>query len=395
MPPPGAPNCEPHYWAEPGHEDPIAFCAKGKNIYVVTSGTVCGIYSSEARARRQISGVSNGRWRAAKNWPMALELWNESCNVYHETECPPSQSHPAPPSPPASPSASHPRMARAPGAVSGPHLQTAPPSLSASRLRVAPPPSPSTSRLCVVPSSSPSASVLRPAPLPSSTSVFQLCTGPLPSPIASHTTSVQSSTTARAPQTGPRSPVAASTSRAPASPLAMMDAVDAFARMGGTDSALTTRPPRQWVVRGVDIFFAERQVSVREREHKDELTAFFRIDALNHIEALNLKQVSILGSRNVPKLRAFIKGSFLLGLVVAFLDVRNNRNECGVGGPPFALAPFSVGGRFHGPWYFFRFRSATAASVFREAADVAAAIGEMLLGTPDFGKSFTTVLKKG
>ncbi|KAJ7661216.1 hypothetical protein B0H14DRAFT_3540250 [Mycena olivaceomarginata] len=47
MPPPGASNCEPFYWAEPGHEDPIAFCAKGKNIYVVTSGTVCGIYSSE------------------------------------------------------------------------------------------------------------------------------------------------------------------------------------------------------------------------------------------------------------------------------------------------------------------------------------------------------------
>ncbi|KAJ7318048.1 hypothetical protein DFH08DRAFT_971527 [Mycena albidolilacea] len=47
MPPPGAPNCEPHYWAEPGHEDPIAFCTKGKNIYVVTSGTVCRIYSSE------------------------------------------------------------------------------------------------------------------------------------------------------------------------------------------------------------------------------------------------------------------------------------------------------------------------------------------------------------
>jgi hypothetical protein len=47
MPPSGADCCIPKYWAEPGHEDPVAFCAQGNQIYVVMSGTVCGVFSSE------------------------------------------------------------------------------------------------------------------------------------------------------------------------------------------------------------------------------------------------------------------------------------------------------------------------------------------------------------
>lgn len=41
------PHCQPTYWYESGREDPFAFCAKGNKLYVVTNGTVCGIFSSE------------------------------------------------------------------------------------------------------------------------------------------------------------------------------------------------------------------------------------------------------------------------------------------------------------------------------------------------------------
>jgi hypothetical protein len=47
---------------------------------------------------------------------------------------------------------------------------------------------------------------------------------------------------------------------APLSPLAMMDAVEAFSRMGMDDPSAEEPPVKQWALAGVNKFFAERQV---------------------------------------------------------------------------------------------------------------------------------------
>ncbi|KAJ7875568.1 hypothetical protein B0H14DRAFT_3437126 [Mycena olivaceomarginata] len=88
MPPPGRSHCCPPFIPEPGHEDVLAFCSKGGRLYVVTNGTRNGVYTSEARARKTVNNVSNGRWRMAKTWEKALNVWNEACDVYHEERCP-------------------------------------------------------------------------------------------------------------------------------------------------------------------------------------------------------------------------------------------------------------------------------------------------------------------
>ncbi|KAF8139328.1 hypothetical protein K438DRAFT_1785799 [Mycena galopus ATCC 62051] len=72
MPPAGAGHCEPRYWCEVGHEDPDIFCAQGRKLYVVTRGTVCGIFSSELRARKQVEGISNGSMQKPPSSPLAL-----------------------------------------------------------------------------------------------------------------------------------------------------------------------------------------------------------------------------------------------------------------------------------------------------------------------------------
>ncbi|KAJ7300382.1 hypothetical protein DFH08DRAFT_979729 [Mycena albidolilacea] len=236
MPPPGADRCIPNYWAEPGDEDPVAFCAQGNRIYVVTSGTVCGVFF------QRINGVSNAHWRAVKSWAKAIQVWNESCDVYHETRCPHQSRKPAPPprqraqfpandfvtsapsrSPPARPARMH-AVATAMPARSTPHSPVSSASLQ----------SPST-----------------PKSLPA-----HKCLGCLCHP-----------------------------------PLAMMDAVDAFSRMGVADPSAQTCPPKQWVIGGVKKFFAQR------------------IDAIDHILTLaTLASALIMGSRNIHKLRAFTKG---------------------------------------------------------------------------------------
>ncbi|KAJ7862022.1 hypothetical protein B0H14DRAFT_3444993 [Mycena olivaceomarginata] len=70
----------------------------------------------------------------------------------------------------------------------------------------------------------------------------------------------------------------------------MMDGVDAFSRMGVADPSTQTRPPKQWVIGGVKKFFAQR------------------INAIDHILTLHLGQASIMGSRNIHKLRVFTNG---------------------------------------------------------------------------------------
>ncbi|KAJ7671112.1 hypothetical protein B0H14DRAFT_3538270 [Mycena olivaceomarginata] len=76
----------------------------------------------------------------------------------------------------------------------------------------------------------------------------------------------------------------------PPSPLAMMDPVEAFARMGVVDPSARMCPPKQWAIARVNKFFAQR------------------IDALDHFFTLHLGQASIMSSRNVHKLRAHIRG---------------------------------------------------------------------------------------
>ncbi|KAJ7799245.1 hypothetical protein B0H14DRAFT_3491819 [Mycena olivaceomarginata] len=88
MPPPGRSHCCPPFIPEPGHEDVLAFCSKAGRLYVVTNGTRNGVYTSEARARKTVDNVSNGRWRMAKTWEKALNVWNEACDAYHEERCP-------------------------------------------------------------------------------------------------------------------------------------------------------------------------------------------------------------------------------------------------------------------------------------------------------------------
>ncbi|KAJ7363853.1 hypothetical protein DFH08DRAFT_949486 [Mycena albidolilacea] len=60
--------------------------------------------------------------------------------------------------------------------------------------------------------------------------------------------------------------------------------------MGVANPSASTRPPKQWVIRGVSKFLAQR------------------INAIDHILMLHLGQVSLKESRNIHKLRAFING---------------------------------------------------------------------------------------
>jgi hypothetical protein len=53
------------------------------------------------------------------------------------------------------------------------------------------------------------------------------------------------------------------------SPLAMMDAVEAFSRMGVEDPFANALLPKQWVLAGVNKFFATRLVC--PRLHLDEV----------------------------------------------------------------------------------------------------------------------------
>ncbi|KAF8202091.1 hypothetical protein K438DRAFT_1758340 [Mycena galopus ATCC 62051] len=81
-------HCKPQYWCERGREDPNAFCQEGNRLYVVGNSLVYGIFSSEFRARKQIKGVLNARWWKAKSWDKVMELWNDNCDVFHESGTP-------------------------------------------------------------------------------------------------------------------------------------------------------------------------------------------------------------------------------------------------------------------------------------------------------------------
>ncbi|KAJ7633327.1 hypothetical protein DFH06DRAFT_1337188 [Mycena polygramma] len=285
MPPPGHPHCIAPYRPEPGDEDVAVVFARGDKIYVVTFGKICGFFSSEARARKQVEGFSNGRWRAAKNWPRAISLWNESCDVYHSDGCPPHSEQPS-----MSPTRLRNAAPTSRQDVERHNAQVVFRTPEGNRyrstkvtesesysLRSAPPPAPSPP---VRVSPSKSTSALSPSQSRSSVRV-----SPLRIPHAS---------TSTAPHYAPvrLSPSKSSLSKSSASPrrLSTMDPVEAFSRMGVADPRADTRPVKQWAISGVNKFFAER------------------LEAVEHIFDLDLQQAHLLGSRNVNKLRAFQRG---------------------------------------------------------------------------------------
>ncbi|KAJ7350073.1 hypothetical protein DFH08DRAFT_958997 [Mycena albidolilacea] len=267
MPPPGQPRCRPPYWAEKGHEDPFAFCAKGNKLYVVSNGTLEGIFSSESRARKQVEGVSRGRWRKAKTWDAAILLWNESCDAFHDDGCPSPKPSPPPklkPSPKPNPSPqSEPANRPTTFYMEDQHSRSTAFPISAfeAGLRMS----------WLSASSAPVSS----APLPGPSTPPRSC------PHRRSQTTGQFSASTPKRQT-PREP--------PHSPLAMMDAVEAFSRMGVDNPSAETLPAKQWAIAGVNKFFAAR------------------IDAIDHILTVHLRQADLMGSRNVKKLRAFIRG---------------------------------------------------------------------------------------
>ncbi|KAJ7802989.1 hypothetical protein B0H14DRAFT_2613783 [Mycena olivaceomarginata] len=83
-------------WAE----EPIHLLRKGKQV-------ICGHQWNslqnlfQARACKQVKGVSNGRWQSVKSWEAAIKIWNDNCEVYHKAGCPapvrPAALHSVPP----------------------------------------------------------------------------------------------------------------------------------------------------------------------------------------------------------------------------------------------------------------------------------------------------------
>ncbi|KAJ7887325.1 hypothetical protein B0H14DRAFT_2562930 [Mycena olivaceomarginata] len=310
MPRLGQPHCKPTYWCEPGHEDPTAHCAKGKKLYVVMQGTVCGVFSSEARAHRQVDRVSSSRWRMALSWDDAVQLWNENCDAYHEVGCPEgctghacSPPVPAPVQQTVFPT-DDPRVI-----YQTRHLRPQPqprPSVALSRrshwyrlLQPALPALPALpARATCLPRQILSRLLLPALPklpaLPAQlapTNVAQTST-------ATATNFVQTSAS-RAPKT-PRAPrslaptnvAQTSTGRLvpPASPLSTMDAVEAFSRMGVAQPSADARPIKQWAIAGVNKFFADKEA------------------AIAHIMKSDMTHGAIISSRNVNWLRAYIGG---------------------------------------------------------------------------------------
>ncbi|KAJ7767061.1 hypothetical protein B0H14DRAFT_3509884 [Mycena olivaceomarginata] len=297
MPPPGRSHCCPPFIPEPGHEDVLAFCSKGGRLYVVTNGTRNGVYTSEARARKTVNNVSNGRWRMAKTWEKALNVWNEACDAYHEERCPshleePILSHTGPlfPAPTGSlgvrthnakvvfNTGNSDRRFRTTKISDAEALQLLPassigattPAPSSYRATTGPafaPPSPSSASRSgtahLTPTRSKRAPVATAPPSPLAT------TGPTFAPPSSSSAS-RSGTAHLTPTRLKRAPM----TTAPPSPLAMMDAVEAFSRMGVDDPSAEEPPVKQ-------------------------------VDAIDHVITARLPPTPLMGSRNINKLRAF------------------------------------------------------------------------------------------
>ncbi|KAJ7823924.1 hypothetical protein B0H13DRAFT_1919385 [Mycena leptocephala] len=259
MPPPGHLRCVPPYLPEKGQEDVRRHCESGKKIYVVGNGTICGIFSSEARARKQIEGFSNGRWRSAKSWGLAIDIWGEYCDSYHEDGCPPHRD----------PTLANPAEGKVPAPTNREDVLA---HNAGVKYR--------TDRFPTV--------GYRATPITEQQAAAIMSAGANPSP-----SPASGSTSARLNRTPSPSKKKIARTRsvpvAPPSPLDRMDPAEAFSRMGLGDPSPNVPPMKQWAVSGVSKFFATR------------------IDAIDHILTLHLGYACILGSRNVRKLRAFAR----------------------------------------------------------------------------------------
>ncbi|KAJ7713794.1 hypothetical protein B0H16DRAFT_1743018 [Mycena metata] len=290
MPPPGRPRCVPPYRPEKGDEDVQRVLNRQGKIWVVGQGRTMGIFTSESCARKQVEGVSNGHWRKAKSWTQALTIWGEECDTFHEDGCPTHSdlkdlkdggptsrcdvvAHNAKLGVLKTDNAANSytvtqvteRQAYSILGFTAPSVSRA--ASSETRRDLQDPP-PSTPRKMPASGSSPP---LRASPAP----------GPSSSTISSR--SHRSSPTRASPTKSSINP--------PRSPLSTMDPVDAFSRMGIDEPITHTMPAKQWVIVGVNIFFAQRS------------------DAVNYIVDHSIKSPSaMLGSRNINKLRAFARG---------------------------------------------------------------------------------------
>ncbi|KAJ7753863.1 hypothetical protein B0H16DRAFT_1723055 [Mycena metata] len=293
MPPPGRPRCVPPYRPENGDEDVQRVLNRQGKIWVVGQGRTMGIFTSEPRARKQVEGVSNGHWRKAKSWAQALAIWGEECDAFHEDGCPVHSD--LTDGGPTSRRDVDVHNAK-PGVLKtddAPNRYTVTQVTECQAYSILGFTDPSVSSVA---SSATRRDLRNPAPstpqtpstprkMPASPSSASPRASPAPGP-SSHAILPRShrSSPARASPTKP-------SVNPPRSPLSTMDPVDAFSRMGIDEPITHTMPAKQWVIVGVNIFFAQRS------------------DAVNYIITHNLKSPSaMLGSRSIQKLRAFARG---------------------------------------------------------------------------------------
>ncbi|KAJ7889380.1 hypothetical protein B0H14DRAFT_2561879 [Mycena olivaceomarginata] len=304
----GMPHCQPTYWHESGREDPFTFCAKGNKLYVVTNGTVCGIFSSEARARKQIEGVSNGRWRVVKTWEAAIEIWNDSCDVFHDTGCPalvplavPRSVTPATKSPPAKKTPTR-QMARKVQDPSVRHFGMSLPFSSAA----GPPPSPSPASASrgtlLLSRPSPSTATPNPFSIHTPPSTIQECRDEVTWPNSFHaapnTFCVHTTPNESAREVAKRR-IFSAPSVEDGRGGSFFSYGGAQSRCAATRQAVGHRRRQQILCRKAR--FAICLIICASTHSK------YRIDAVDHILTLHLGQADLMGSRNVKKLRAFIR----------------------------------------------------------------------------------------
>ncbi|KAJ6489542.1 hypothetical protein C8R47DRAFT_1071399 [Mycena vitilis] len=80
--------CVPFYYPSPGNEDVAARSRQARlKFYIALAGLVTGIFTEEHEARAQVNGISDGHWRVAKTWAIAIEIWDRHCQLYHGDGC--------------------------------------------------------------------------------------------------------------------------------------------------------------------------------------------------------------------------------------------------------------------------------------------------------------------
>ncbi|KAJ7017387.1 hypothetical protein C8F04DRAFT_1279590 [Mycena alexandri] len=266
MPPPGRLRCVPPYRPERGDEDVERVLEKHGRIYVVGRGRTVGIFTSEARARRQVEGVSNGHWRKAKSWDQATDNLGRGRAI---------------PRSPSTPRTRHCRDA----ATHSSKPDDAATTYTTTRV--------SEGQAYSMPGFTASSATPRAFPVAATRAFPAASSTPPPKISASAFTATRRALpTLRAFLSTKNLGLSIDTFfPRPRSPLSNMDAVEAFSRMGISEPIVYESPPKQWVIKGVNIFFAQRE------------------EAVNYILTHQLQMPSgMVGSRNIRKLCAFARG---------------------------------------------------------------------------------------